>query len=322
MKVNVLIIHKGCSVHTWCEDLRLGFAELGHDARAVTLRERSLDERRIELRPGYRRLDNPATIARIAGQVRTHHPSLIIFLNMIGLPGPAHESLRKAAQGAPMIAWLADHVEQMPPGCLPNLDAIHVFDSATLPILQEIYRNTTARLAFLPLAVNPARFPDRGIAWQQRRPSIAFVGNHTKDRLEFIRKLRSHGAAISCYGPRADAGWRFWRGRRISPTATAAIYGSHQLVLNMLQFPNTINGVNLRAYEIPACGGIGTYPDTPDLRESFEPNREIIAYQDAHSLVEKINSLAPEHAATILANSRKRILAEHTYLHRAQSLIS
>lgn len=321
MKRNVLIIHKGGSVHTWCEDLRLGFAEHGHDAKVVTLRDRALAERRIEWQQGHRLLNNPATITRLTSAIRAHHPSLIIFLNMIGLPGPAHESLRKAAQGAPMIAWLADHVRQMPPGCLPNFDAIHAFDSATLPILHEAYRDTATRLAFLPLAVNPARFPDRGVTWQRRLPGIAFVGNHSKDRLEFIHELKSHGATVSCFGPKAPSHWRFWRRRRISAAATAAIYGQYQIALNLLQFPNTIHGLNLRAYEIPACGGIGTYQDTPDIHHSFEPDKEIITYQDLPSFVRKIEALTPDAATRMLALSKQRILSEHTYKHRAKSFI-
>lgn len=56
----VLIIHKSGRVHTWCEDLRFGFAELGHEARAVALRDRSLEERRIEARKICRKSNEPS----------------------------------------------------------------------------------------------------------------------------------------------------------------------------------------------------------------------------------------------------------------------
>lgn len=320
-KHRALIIHKGGRVHTWCEDLRLGFTALGHDAAVVAVRDRTPEERRIEHRDGLRMLANPATIRRLAAAIRSQRASLIILLNNIGLPDAAHAALRKAADGVPIIAWLADHVEKIPTDCLPNLDAIHTFDSATQPMLREFYQKTDARIGFLPLAVNPERFKNCGLPWAQRQRGFVFVGNHTRDRLEVILELKSQGVHIVCYGPRAATGWRIWRKRRVSPAATAMLYSTHHAVLNMLQFPNTIHGVNLRAYEIPACGGLGTYPETPDIAHSFEPGKEIITYQDLPSLVHQIEALTPEIAGKIITRSHKRIVSDHTYANRAQSML-
>jgi spore maturation protein CgeB len=317
----ILIIHKGGRVHTWCEDLRLGFAALGHDAVAVAVRDRTPEERLVERRDGLRMLANPATIRRLADAIRSHRPALVVFLNHLGLPGDAHDALRKAADGAPIVAWLADHAEKIPPDILPNFDSIHAFDSATVPVLEKFYQRTSTRIGFLPLAVNPERFRDCSRPWAERRRGLVFVGNHTADRLALIGELKSTGAQVASYGPRAAAGWRVWRKRRVAPDATARLYGSHQVALNMLQFPNTIHGVNLRAYEIPACGGLGCYPDTPDLTHSFEPDSEILTYSNALSLAEKIALLTPEAADSMFVRARKRILAEHTYQHRARSLI-
>ena len=257
----------------------------------------------------------------MADAIRAHHPSLIVLLNHIGLPEAAHDVFRKAADGAPIAAWLADHIEQPPPDCLPNLDAVHAFDSATLPMLRDFYQKTTVRPGFLPLAVNPARFTHRTRPWARRRHGLVFVGNHTADRLDVIHKLQGLGLPVASYGPRAEAGWRIWRKRRASPAATAAHYSGHQVVLNMLQFPNTIHGVNLRAYEIPACGGLGTYPETPDITQSFEPGTEILTYQDLPSLIHKLESLNPETAEAIITRSYRRTLSQHTYAQRARSLL-
>lgn len=322
MKRKVLIIHKGGSAHTWCEDLRLGFSSLGHDAKSVALRDRTSEEKRIESTQGLRYLANPITLARLATAIRAHRPSIIVFLNISGLSGPAHEILREAARGAPFMGWLADHIENLPGDFLPNLDTVHSFDSATIPILQRIYQDTGAKIGFLPLAVNPDRFPHRGCAWSRRKHGLVFVGNHTADRIDTLRRLRELGATIACYGPHAASSWRIWRRRKIKPDETARLYGTHQFALNMLQFPNTINGVNLRAYEIPACGGLGTYPETPDLFKTFEPDREIITYRDLPSLIHQIEALSPEGAKDMLARSKKRVSQEHTYSHRAQSLIN
>lgn len=166
-KYRVLIIHKGSRIHTWCEDLRVGFEMLGHDAVSIALRDRTAEERHIEKREKQRYFSNPATIERISGAILSHRPALIILLNYIGLPEQAHAELRKAANGAPFVAWLADHVEKPPQECLPNLDAVYAFDSATLPMLRDFYLNTPTRIDFLSTAVNPERFKNCGRPGQQ-----------------------------------------------------------------------------------------------------------------------------------------------------------
>ena len=322
MKKQVCIIHKGGRVHTWGEDLQQGFIELGYEAALLALRDRNPEERRIEKKQKLRYWDNPATIQRIAKAIHASQPSLIIFLNSIGLPEQVHTALRKAAQGVPMVSWLADHVLDIPAECLPNLYVIYAFDSATLPLLEKLYQNTATKLSHLPLAVNPARFRDRSSPFEKRRAPLVFVGNHTPDRKEVIQNLRALGVKLACYGPRAENGWQVWKARHVKPAATTQLYGAHRAVLNMLQFPNTIHGVNLRAYEIPACGGIGTYPLTPDLSLSLEPHQEVLAYRDLPDLAAQIETLTPEKMQSLLHHSQKRVLAEHTYTHRASRFLT
>jgi spore maturation protein CgeB len=322
MKKQVCIIHKGGRIHTWGEDLHQGFIELGYEAALLALRDRSPEERRIEKKQKLRYWQNPATIQRIAESIRTSQPSLIIFLNSIGLPEQVHTALRKAAQGVPMVSWLADHVLDIPAECLPNLDAVYAFDSATLPLLEKFYQNTETKLRHLPLAVNSARFQDHSVSCEQRHSQLVFVGNHTPDRKEAIWNLRALGVKVACYGPRAENGWQVWKRMHVKPATTSKLYGAHRAVLNMLQFPNTIYGVNLRAYEIPACGGIGTYPLTSDLSLSFEPHEEVIAYRDLSDLAAQIEALTPDRMKSLLYHSQKRVLAEHTYSHRASSFLT
>jgi hypothetical protein len=206
---------------------------------------------------------------------------------------------------------------------MPNLDGVHAFDSATLEMLSAAYRGSGARLDFLPLAVNPARFPNRGTSWPLRRKGLVFVGNNTAGRREMMRKFMDAGGALTTYGPGAAAGLRIWRRSRISPAGSARIYGSFQGVFNLLQPPNTVNGLNLRAYEVPASGGLGTYPLTPDLALSFVPDQEIIAYRDMDDLAAKTRILLhePAMAVGIMNAGLRRVLRDHTYARRATQLL-
>lgn len=325
MKRKILIVHKGGNAHTWCEDLLAGFLEAGCQADVAALRSHRLDERLAQMKTGRRHFENPAVIERIAGQIRQIQPDLIVLLNYVALPEEACARLRNAAGArTPIISWLADHITCFPDRTSPNLDGIYYFDSATLPLLEERYSATPARLEFLPLAANPARFPDHGLPWASRKPGLVFIGNNTPSRRTIIRDLQELGTGVSPFGPRAQAGLKFWRRRKISPAVSSGYYGAYQGVLNMLQPPNTIHGLNLRAFEVPACGGLGTYPLTPDLAKSFAPGEEIIAYtgiEDLHRQLETVIS-DPTRAEAIIQAGRARFIKDHTYAMRARRLLN
>jgi len=321
----VLMIHKGCRVHTWSEDLAGGFREIGCEAQVLTLRSWNWSERREQWAGGGKLWENRATLERCAGFISAFHPELIILLNFAGLSEAADSMIRKAAgSNVPIVACLADHITALPANARPNLNGVYAFDSATLDVLGNAYHGCGARLEFLPLAVNLARYRDHGRPWSARHKGLVFLGNNTVERRALIREFRTLGGEISAYGPSAEAGFRVWRRRRISPQGAARIYGSYQGVLNLLQAPNTINGLNLRAFEVAACGGLGTYPLTPDLALSFVPGEEIVAYRNTHDLARQTRTLfhEPELAAHVIAAGRKKVVTEHTYAHRASRILS
>jgi spore maturation protein CgeB len=321
----VLIIHKGCRVHTWSEDLAGGFREIGCEAQVLALRSWNWSERREQWTGGGKLWENRATMERCVRMISEFCPELIILLNYAGLP-EATDSMIRAAAGSkvPIIGCLADHIAALPAKARPNLNGVYAFDSATLDVLGKAYHGSGARLEFFPLAVNLSRYRNHGKSWSARRKGLVFLGNNTTERRAMVRELRNLGEVVSAYGPKAEAGLRFWRRRRISPQGAAHIYGSYQGVLNLLQAPNTINGLNLRAFEVPACGGLGTYPLTPDLAFSFDPGREIITYRDMADLARQTRMLfnEPELAANVIAAGRARVMTEHTYAHRASRLVT
>ncbi len=310
-------------MHTWCEDLHAGFLEAGCETHVIALRDRSVEERRTEAKTGKKYFANPATIARITATIRQQKPDLIILLNAVGLPDDANDQIRSGDPKMPVVSWLADHVPVFPPGVSHNLDAIYYFDSATLPVLQTAYSGTGARLEFLPLAANPLRFTNHSLSWNHRKSGLVFIGNNTAPRREIIRDLQRL-TAVDPYGPKAEAGWRFWRRRRFSPAASSKLYGSYQAVLNMLQPPNTIHGLNLRAFEVPLCGGLGTYPAAPDLADSFVPGEEIVSYESNTDLAHQLEKIFadPRRSEAIIRGGRERVLKDHTYHERARRLLS
>jgi spore maturation protein CgeB len=53
------------------------------------------------------------------------------------------------------------------------------------------------------------------------------------------------------------------------------------------------------------------------LDQFLEPGLEVIVARDGREVAEQLESLTPQRARVIGAAARRRVLAEHTYAHRA-----
>ncbi len=320
--MSIAIVQKTGGVLTWQDDLADGFREIGETVTAINLRPSSCTEYVRKWTSGGRGWNNPAVLGRVTDVLRETRPKLVILLNQCGLPEHASSAIRDALPETPVIGWLCDHIKTFPAGIKPNLDGVYTFDSATLPMLQQGYAGGNALLAHLPLAVNPQRYTARDTPFNRRHPSLVFAGNHSPARRRLIADYRQMGGRIDGFGPRAECGLKLWRRRRLGPHKLARLYSGYYAVLNLLQPPNTIHGLNLRAFEIPAAGGLATYPLVPDLEAAFTPGKEVIAYRDLSDLKRQIDCLLadPERAAAMAKAGRARVLRDHTFACRARQL--
>lgn len=80
--------------------------------------------------------------------------------------------------------------------------------------------------------------------------------------------------------------------------------------------------VNQRVFDVPACGGFLVTDARAQMDRLFEPERETMAYADPAAIPDRIaQALAqPELRTRVSQAARKRILAEHTYVHRLRTL--
>lgn len=320
----VAVLEKQGGVLSWHHDLEAGFRARGADVSSIQLRPCRWPEHRVKWSSRLPALENPAVVARVASELRAARPDLVVVLKQPGLPSPALDAWRAAAPRAPFVSWICDHLPAWPAALAPGMDGVCHFDSATRPMLEAAHAGTKTRLVHLPLAVDPDRYPARDIPFDRRRPALVFAGKNSPERKRQLAAYRAAGGRVDAYGPLADAGPRFWRRRHLDSARLARLYAEYFAVLNLLQSPNTVHGLNLRAFEAAAAGGLGTYPLVPDLASAFVPGEEIVAYRDLPDLKAQLDSLlsAPARAAAIAAAGRARVLREHTFAHRAARLIS
>lgn len=321
----VAILEKQGGILSWHVDLADGFRACGAEARTFQIRPVSLAEHREKWHSKTPAWGNPAIVRRVAAELKTFQPHLVVLLKQPGLPAETAAAWREVLPAStPLVGWICDHIAALPAGWSACLDGVYYFDSFTRPFLHDAYAGRPAtRLSHLPLAADPKRFGSRAKPFAQRTPRLVFAGTHSPDRNRAITDYRAAGGKVDSYGPGARAGARFWRRARLSASDLTGLYGAYFASLNLLQSPNTVHGLNLRAYEIAAAEGLGVYPDVPDLASVFEPDREIIAYRDLPDLKARIDALLaePERAARIAHAGRARLLNEHTYAHRARRML-
>jgi spore maturation protein CgeB len=172
------------------------------------------------------------------------------------------------------------------------------------------------------LAVNPQRYP---FARSERRvPALVFAGKCSESRRAFFRELDAAGVPLEIFGPGAGEWWQVARNRRLAAVELARIYQQYVACLNLPQPGNTEYGLNLRAFEVPCCGGVGTYPAVPDVARCFTPNEEIMVYQNVPQLVEILRELSADRARVeqLAAAGRQRVLRDHTFECRARRMIA
>lgn len=326
--VRVALLEKSGGVLSWHQDLSNALGAQGATVVPLQIRPAQLAEYREKWRTKVHPLANTALVTRVAADLRAHQPDLVLLLNQPGLPPETIETWRSALPpGVPFVGWLCDHLEALPAHIAPNLDGVYYFDSATRPRLESAYSVPSARpgarFTHLPLAVDPARYAGTPIPFEQRHRRLVFAGKNTFTRRQLIAGYRVLGGRIDTFGPKARNFFRPWRSRRLAPAALARLYTRYFAALNLLQPPNTVHGLNLRAYEIPAAGGLSTYPLTPDLPSAFVPGEEVVAYRDLADLKNQIDALlsAPARAAAIAEAGRARVLREHTFAHRAARIL-
>ena len=160
---------------------------------------------------------------------------------------------------------------------------------------------------------------------------LGFLGNRMPDREARVEEFffRAAAEAQKCRFLLGGNGWDS------KPVPANVSYLGHVYTRDHNTFnctPRAILNINrasmarygfsppTRIFEAAGAGAC-LITDTWDGIELFlEPGREIIVVRDGHELAEQLQSLTPENARAVGDAARRRVLAEHTYQHRAQQL--
>ena len=153
---------------------------------------------------------------------------------------------------------------------------------------------------------------------------VAFVGTYTRSRGAEVMAIRRHVVAI--WGIHWPRKWRGLSGQhRAHPpvwgNAVSEIYARAPVALNVLN-AESLDGANMRSFEIPGSGGVMLARYSREQDEIFPENEAAAYYRSPEQIDDKIDELLRD--ADLRARLRRnaiRIAAEQTYDVRAATVL-
>lgn len=203
---------------------------------------------------------------------------------------------------------------------------------------------TGATYHTVPLAADHTLiFPDPA---EQFHADISYIGTYLPQKREFFRKqvfplskqwnLRLYGQDwtmrsraqgwIQKFGQYFNIpGLRSFNKSKLKLDDERKIYASSIISINIHEdYQRQYGGdCNERTFKIPLAGGFEITDDVACIRKYFKPGKEIAIAESAADWFEKIEHYLnhPDERLSIIESGRARVLAEHTYVHRAHQLL-
>jgi spore maturation protein CgeB len=201
-------------------------------------------------------------------------------------------------------------------------DHIFVFDEF---YVEEVRKEGAKNVSYLPLATNPNRYQDVLGADRERRSyqyDVSFIGLPFDNRVQMFDCLRDYNFAVfgdhwvRHFAKRGQDAPSYYRGRATG-AAVSRIYAASKIVLN-IHHPQSIEGLNTRTFDIPACGAFEMVDYKKSVEKHFEVDKEMVTFKGDDELKRKIEFYLQHDdlRIEIAARGRERVLSEHTWLHR------
>jgi spore maturation protein CgeB len=203
------------------------------------------------------------------------------------------------------------------------------------PTLRRIERELGAPAArALHCSADPEEyFPEPSARDRAARDAydLGYLGTFSRDRQDALARLlfaparrRPRGRFVvggAQFPP--DLGWprNVEHVEHVPPSRHRAFYCAQRFTLNVTRREMVLAGwsPSVRLFEAAACGVPVISDAWPGLDEFFTVGREILVARSADDVL-RILAMPPDERAAIGARARRRLLAEHTAMHRAETL--
>ena len=285
----------------------------------------------------------PATQAGVEGALEAAQSAdILIKASGVGVFDARleHEVANRAGSKQTVVFWDVDapatlerlRNDPQDPFCalVPRYDLILTYGGGE-PVLNEYRRRGARQAAAIYNALDPREhFP---VPPQARfTGDLGFLGNRLPDRearvdeffLQPARRLRDRGFVLGGSG---------WQEHIVLPTNVHTVGHVYTRDHNAFNCSTTavinINRDSMarfgyspptRIFEAAGAGACLLCDGWEGIENFLEPGSEVIPVKSAEDVIAVVSDLTPERAKKIGTAARRRILAEHTYAHRAEEL--
>jgi spore maturation protein CgeB len=213
--------------------------------------------------------------------------------------------------------------------CVPRYDLILTYGGGD-PVVRSYSGFGARRCVPIYNALDPATHfpvpPDRRF-----QGTLAFLGNRLPDRESRVEAFFLH-AAKRLSQSRFVLGGSGWDDKPVPANVhwIGHVYSRDHNAFNCT--PRAVLNINresmarygyspaTRVFEAAGAGACIITDAFRGVEMFLEPGREILVARDGEGVAEELRGLSPRRAARIGQAARRRILARHTYAHRAQQL--
>ena len=213
--------------------------------------------------------------------------------------------------------------------CVPRYDAVFTYGGGQLVV--QAYRRFGARDC---VPVYNALDPDTHypvLPDERFTATIGFLGNRLPDREQRVEEFFLRAASLAP-GSTFLLGGNGWADKPAPPNVryighvyTAdhnAFNSTPRAVLNISRDSMARYGFSpaTRVFEAAGAGACLVTDEWDGIEQFLEPGREVLVASDGAGVAEHVEALTAEHAQRIGHAGRRRVLADHTYEHRARQV--
>ncbi|RJF76792.1 hypothetical protein D3877_28310 [Azospirillum cavernae] len=256
----------------------------------------------------------------VAEQVRKFRPDVLLCANLYMFD----DAFLETVKGSYGVA-VGQHAAVMPRNSLKRYDLI----ISSLPNQVAAFKEQGIRSELVKLAFDERlllQLADHG-----KPHDLAFIGqisSHHRGRARFIADVAQE-LPVSFWG---SASWP----EDIDPsalkiTSNPPLWGlpmyqalkDCRMVLNFHLDAAGDYANNLRLFEVTGVGSVLVTDNKRNIRDYFDPGREIVVYDDAPGCIAAIKRLqsAPDELDAIAKAGQQAVLSRHTYHHRVRDLL-
>jgi len=266
---------------------------------------------------------------------RAASPDVIFVAGTARIEPGALAQIRASLPGTRLVLIWPDTLLNLGPQTIAGLPFYDLVATYSEQSVSSFVRLGAQEVRWIPFAADTVLFPaDVSTTAEERRRfacDVVFIGNYRPERERAILALLDSGIDVKVWGGTA---WtrrsgaprrarRYWQGTPILGADFVRATRCARAALNVIDDTN-YPAANMRFFETMACRAASLVSSCPEMRSFFPEEAGVVYFDTREQLVSKARALLADEERTrqIAQEGYQRVLAGHTYVHRAREVLS